>query len=90
LAVVQVQTLPTVLLFPRNSDVFFKYRSPHRDAASLLRFMNSLCLRDGRPGRCSSRSDHSAARVHARLFVCRRMQPEACSCSINQPFTWPA
>lgn len=49
LAVVQVQTLPTVLLFPRNSDVFFKYRSPHRDAASLLRFMNSLCLRDGRP-----------------------------------------
>lgn len=46
--VLTVQTLPTVLLFPRNSNVFFKYRSPHRDATSLLRFINSLC-QHGRP-----------------------------------------
>jgi hypothetical protein len=38
----QVNSLPALLLFPAQSRMYFRYRSPHRDALSLQRFIQNM------------------------------------------------
>jgi hypothetical protein len=67
-----VNSLPALLLFPAQSRMYFRYRSPHRDALSLQRFihnMTALTAPSAAPSAAAEAPGHLAQQASAAVSI---------------------